>query len=136
MAMHTPLQDFRFVTLWRRNLELRDRWEKVADINDIVLIHVEDQPQAFARIESIEPDVKRDWYHVKLLILQVPLMVVTWILKNDYINGEIFTMEGRAMRLDLVQCPELPNSAPDTDDAEEPAPKKGKVISLNDLKKK
>lgn len=108
----------------------------MADINDIVLIYVEDKPQIFARIESIEPDVKRDWYHIKLLILQIPLMVVTWILKNDYINGETFTMEGKPMRLELVQSPEPQDSAPAPDDIEEPPPQKGKVISLNDLKKK
>lgn len=109
----------------------------MADINDIVLIYVEDKPQIFARIESIDPDVKRDWYHIKLLILQIPLMVVTWILKNDYINGETFTMEGKPMRLELVQSPEPHDSAPASDDTKKPSPpQKGKVISLNDLKKK
>jgi hypothetical protein len=37
--------------------------------NDIVLIYLENSPLAFARIESIEPDIKRGWFHVKLLLL-------------------------------------------------------------------
>jgi len=45
--------------------------------NDIVLIYLEDNPLTFARIESIEADHKPDWYHVKFLMLQIPLQVVT-----------------------------------------------------------
>jgi hypothetical protein len=37
---------------------------------DIVLIYFEDQPVTFARIEKISQDIKKDWYHVKLLMLQ------------------------------------------------------------------
>ena len=50
--------------------------------NDLVLVYFEDQPLFYARIEDISPDVKKDWYHVKLLVLQVPLQVVTWILRD------------------------------------------------------
>ena len=64
----------------------------MATINDIVLIYFEDSPLIFARIEDISPDVKKDWYLVKLMILQVPLQVVTWILREEYINGTEFTI--------------------------------------------
>ena len=74
--------------------------------NEIVLIYFEDKPLVFARIEEILPDVKANWYHVKLLMLQVPLQLVTWILRDVYINGEQFTMDGKKMRLELVQNPE------------------------------
>ena len=73
--------------------------------NDLVLIYFEDKPLAFARIESILPDSKKDWYHVKLLLLQVPLQLVTWILKDVYINGTEFTMNGKQMRLEKVESP-------------------------------
>jgi len=63
----------------------------MATEKDVVLIYFEDQPLAFARIEEISPDIKKDWYHVKLLFLQVPLQIVTWILKDVYINGAEFT---------------------------------------------
>ena len=110
----------------------------MTDVNDIVLIYLEDQPQAFARVEAIEPDVKRDWYHVKLLLLQIPLMVVTWILRDVYIEGETFTMEGKPMRLERVVSPDVPEAhdSPDEKADIDNGSKKGKVISLTDLKKR
>ena len=103
--------------------------------NDLVLIHYEDRPLSFARIEEILPDVKPNWYHVRLLMLQVPLQVVTWILRDAYINGGEFTMDGKRMRLELVQAPRTP-SAPDSDTAPSKKPAGKKVISISDLKKK
>ena len=101
--------------------------------NDIVLIYLEDSPLAFARIESIEPDVKKGWFIIKLLLLQIPLQVVTWILRDAYINGETFTMGGKEMRIEKVVCPEDPELAD-----EEPGPQEtnAKVIALADLKRK
>lgn len=87
----------------------------MAQENDIILIYYEGQPVSFARIESILPDVKKDWYHVKLLLLQVPLQTVTWILRDVYINGEEFTMGGNRMRMEKVEAPE----EPDADSAEQ-----------------
>jgi hypothetical protein len=108
--------------------------------NDIVLIYLEQSPLAFARIESIEPDIKRGWYQAKFLLLQIPLQVVTWILRDAYINGENFTMGGKEMRIEKVICPAETQPLNDDDPAEDTdraAPeKKGKVISLADLKKK
>jgi len=70
----------------------------MAVVNDIVLIYLEDTPVSFARIESILPDAKKDWYHIKLLMLKIPLQVVTWILKDEYINGGQFNMNGKKMK--------------------------------------
>ena len=111
--------------------------------NDIVLIYFEDQPLSFARIEQILPDNKPDWYHVKLLMLQVPLQVVTWILRDRYISGDEFTMNGKRMRLERVVCPEE-NPADEPDAGEEDtgdAPVKqndgsATVISLKDKRKR
>jgi len=112
--------------------------------NDIVLIYMEDKPLVFARVEEILPDHKPNWYHVKLLFLQLPLQVVTWILRDVYINGEPYTMGGKAMRLELVEAPEtlldtdhpVPSiSKTDTQKPETGSSKGGKVISLADLKK-
>jgi hypothetical protein len=111
----------------------------VAAENDVVLIYFEDQPLAFARIEEILADSKPDWYHVRLLLLQIPLQTVTWILRDVYIDGEEFTMNGKRMRLEAVQAPE-PEQTEEI--REESPPKKrspdsgSKVISLKDLKKK
>ena len=71
--------------------------------NDVVLIYMEETPMAFARVEHIVADHKPDWFQVTLLILAIPLETVTWILREEYINGKTFTMEGKAMRLELVE---------------------------------
>jgi len=90
--------------------------------NDLVLIHIEDQPLTYARIESILADHKPDWYHVKLLMLQVPLQVVTWILKDVYIAGEEFTMGGKRMRLAKVVPPPDPDFLHPVSDEDAPPP--------------
>lgn len=111
----------------------------MATINDIVLIYFEDDPLMFARIEDILPDHKPNWYHVKLLFLQVPLQVVTWILREEYISGGEFTMNGKRMRLEKVVCPQVPDMPETETEKEKTDPEKpvsAKVISLKDLKKK
>lgn len=70
---------------------------------DVVLIHYQDKPAAYARIETIEPDVKKDWYQVTLLLLTIPAQTVTWILREEYINGTPFTMGGQPVRLGRVE---------------------------------
>jgi hypothetical protein len=112
---------------------------------DLVLVYMDDQPGFFARIESIDPDVKPEWFQVKMLVLQVPLLVITWILRSAYINGEGFTMGGRPMRLEKVVPPpdqEAPEGqeAPGEAENEAPAPpapsERPKVVSLADRRKK
>jgi hypothetical protein len=115
--------------------------KSMTGVNDIVLIHMEDQPLTFARIESIEPDVKPGWQHVKLLLLQIPLQVVTWILRDAYIDGAEYTMGGNRMRLERVECPPEPAAA-GSQGTLGPVPTPGaagsdgpKVISLADRKR-
>jgi len=112
--------------------------------NDLVLIYFEDKPLTFARVESILPDSKKDWYHVKLLLLQVPLQVVTWILKDVYISGTEFTMNGKKMRLEKVESPAEFQTSETTENLRTGSSQKehttrgksAKVISLDDLKRK
>jgi len=109
----------------------------MTDVNDVVLIYLEEKPQIFARVEAIEPDSKRGWFHIKLLLLQTPLHIVTWILRDTYINGETFTMDGKPIRLERVVSPEkLAVPQPSTSGPGEPPATKGNVISLTDLKKR
>ncbi len=109
----------------------------MATEKDIVLIHLEDQPLSFARIEDIVPDSKPDWYHVKLLLLQIPVHVVTWILRDIYLEGEEFTMNGKRMRLETINAPQTasPEDKPEDDKPLSRSSGTGKVISLRDLKK-
>jgi hypothetical protein len=109
----------------------------MAKEDDVVLIYFEDKPLSFARIEDILPDAKPNWYHVKLLLLQVPLQIVTWILRDAYINGEEFTMQGKRVRLESVVAPKT-QEEPTSSVRENKAPKdrgKAEVISFGDRKK-
>ena len=104
---------------------------------DIVLITVQEQPLCYARIEQILPDHKPDWYHVTFLLLQIPLQAVTWILRDVYIDGHEFTMGGKAMRIEKVVAPRLPDLTGDNKE-KQPSPEKNteaKVISLKDVKR-
>ena len=121
----------------------------MATEQDIVLIYHEEKPLTFARIEEILPDHKPDWYHVRLLILQVPVHAVTWILRDIYINGETFTMGGKTMRIERVEPPATDSSESKAQSGQNPSTESNdgvstfkkkqepaKVISFADLKKK
>jgi len=86
--------------------------ETMAVEGDVVLVYRQERPVVFARVEHIEPDVKKDWYHITLLLLTLPTQVVTWILRDIYINGEPFTMGGVSMRLELVPKTPITEEAP------------------------
>ena len=73
--------------------------------NDVVLVHVKEQPAFFARVEKIVNDVKPGWWQVSFLLLQVPLATFTWILDNEQIRGADFTMNGTPIRLEKVVAP-------------------------------
>lgn len=110
----------------------------VATTGDVVLIYCEEQPAFFARIEDISRDRKRDWYQVRLLVLQVPLTEVLWILRDEYINGAAFTMNGRKIRIEKVtrpQGPEPEGFPSDSDFDKKDAPVSDKVISIFDRKR-
>ena len=109
----------------------------MAGEKDVVLIYLEDQPLAFARIEEILADHKAGWYHVKLLLLQLPLQAVTWILRDAYINGDEFTMNGQRMRLEKVNFPSDGEDNAENDSQEGDADQKGdgRVIDIRSLKK-
>lgn len=120
-------------------------WDFMTAEKDIVLIYHEDQPAVFARVEDIEPDVKKDWYHIRLMLLQLPVQTVTWILKDDYINGAEFTMGGHRMRLEKIDPPEQTETEPEHDaqrqetgggQAENKEPDEKNVISLKNRKPK
>ncbi|NLA74090.1 MAG: hypothetical protein GX846_01195 [Deltaproteobacteria bacterium] len=70
---------------------------------DIVLVYFKDDPGVYARIERIEPDIKKGWYQVTLMLLTIPYQVITWILREEYINGQGFTMGGNSMRLEKIE---------------------------------
>ena len=98
--------------------------------NDVVLIYFEDNPAVFARIEAIEPDIKKDWYHVTLLLLTIPTQTVTWILRDSYIDGSPFTMEGKPVRLEPVEKAKVRVNQEDRSELKKKPGKTGAVIPL------
>jgi hypothetical protein len=106
---------------------------------DLVLIHFEDKPLCFARIETIEPDHKPGWFHVTLLMLQVPVQTATWILRDTYIDGGTFTMNAKRIRMEKVVSPTALAPAAPAATAPKKAPAKepdgAKVISFAGIRK-
>ena len=84
---------------------------------------------------------------MKLLMLQIPPTVVTWILRDSYIQGTEFTMGGKKMRLEKIVCPDdgIDDSAPDektsesnpekNNDATSESSDGAKIISLENRKR-
>lgn len=107
------------------------------EVQDLVLVHVDNKPGFYARIEEISPDVKPAWWQVKLLVLTLPLQVYHWILEADQINGKPFTMGGTPVCLEKITCPDLPSEEPPPSNEKnrEQTGKPDNVISLFDRKK-
>ena len=102
-------------------------------IGDVVLVHYEKQPAFFARIEDINADVKPGWYSVRLQVLSVPLSEVSWLLREEYINGGEFTMGGVPVRLEKVErLAAPPEPAPEKPESGGKGPR---VVSLASRKK-
>lgn len=73
--------------------------------SDLVLVHVDNKPGFYARLEEITPDVKPGWWQVKLLVLTFPLQVFTWILDEEQLDEAPFTMGGTPLRLEKLISP-------------------------------
>lgn len=101
---------------------------------DVVLIYYQDAPSVYARIEAMEPDVKKGWYQVTLLMLTIPAQTATWILREEYVNGEPFTMGGQPLRIEGVERAAPPVEPSSDDHAPEQGPSRDsspKVIPLH-----
>jgi len=112
----------------------------MAVINDLVLVHIDNKPGFYARIEDISPDVKPGWWQVKLLVLSFPLQVFTWILDSSQIDGAPYTMGGTPVRLEKIVSPveqEKPGSpaAPDKAPQGKEMKEGAKVVSLAERKR-
>ena len=98
---------------------------------DVILIHVEDKPAFFARVEELQPDVKKGWRRFRILVLTIPPQELTWILEPVQIDGEPFTMGGTPIRIERLPEPKPSESVPPEAGAETEANKpKGRVITF------
>lgn len=107
--------------------------------NDLVLVHIDNKPAFYARIEDISADAKAGWWQVKLLVLTHPCQIYTWILEESQINGAQFTMGGTPVMLEKVISPlvreEKDLGAREERKAEENKKGIGKVVAFPDRKK-
>ena len=98
---------------------------------EVILIYFQETPSLFARVESVSPDVKKNWWRMEFLPLVLPLQPITWILDDDQMHGAGFTMDKNPVRIERVESPLTSQEKP-------PAPKPpkekggGKVVSLFD----
>lgn len=108
--------------------------------SDLVLIHLENKPAFYGRVEKISPDVKPKWWRVKFLFLTFPHQITTWIIDDEQIRGADFTMAGTPIRIERVVVPEdeSPGEAFETKEgAQDPlATRKARVLSLGNKIKK
>lgn len=109
--------------------------------HDLVLVHVDNKPGFYARVEEIEPDVKPGWWQVKLLVLTFPLQLFTWILDDNQIQGEPFTMGGTPLCLEKLVSPleeeqRQKEVGPTEKDSPKPMDGGAKVVSLAERRKK
>ena len=93
-------------------------------INDLVLVYLDHKPVFYARLNDINPDVKKGWFEVELLVLTLPPQTLVWILEKAHLNGEEFTMGGSPVKLE----PFPPNPLPGPESP--PSEGKAKVIPL------
>ncbi len=106
----------------------------MAQPGEVILVTWQDKPVFFARVESVTPDVKKGWYQIKLLILQIPLATVTWIVQGEHIGGQPFTMGGETVCLHPVVAPEEPLHGPKEPETPKKSPGSSKVIAFTKKK--
>ena len=108
--------------------------------NDIILVYIENKPLFFARVEKIYPDIKPRWWRVKILVLQIPVVVATWILDNEQIRGAEFTMNGTPVRIEKIVTPvdheNENNPGIEKNGHQQKSNKQAHIISLNKNPKK
>ncbi len=100
---------------------------------DVVLVHVDDKPSFYARVEEILLDRKRGWRQLRIQVLTLPPQELTWILEPNQIDGDTFTMGGTPVRIQRLPDPQ-PSVDPETGEAvaeTEPSPAgPGQVIAF------
>lgn len=115
---------------------------------EIILIYVQEKPAFFARVEKIIPDVKKNWWRVSMIVLQVPVKIVTWIIDGEQIQGAEFTMGGIPIRIEHIEVPAHPDlseldesnsiTTPEETNRQEKqveeSPKKARILSLGSNK--
>lgn len=87
-------------------LRSRMKFKSGTKPGDLILIGM--QPGLFyGMVQSIIPNVKRDWFDFSFKLLLVPPVDVTWALRIPQMTGEIFTLNGEehfVIAVDAAAC--------------------------------
>lgn len=96
--------------------------------NSIVLIYIQSTPKFYARIEKIDPDIKPGWYHVNIKPLYIlpnnnPAENFSWLIRDVYIQGEPFTIDGTEVQI-IESPPPIETLKRNNDNTEDDAEEK------------
>jgi len=107
---------------------------KMFSVGQVILVYIKEEPGFFARVERVQPDQKKGWWQMTFLVLAIPLKTMSWILDDEQMRGQTFTMNGVAMQIKQVEAPDEEYfSAAETKTAKDkPEDKSGNVISMFD----
>jgi len=86
---------------------------------EVILIYIQEEPAFFARVEEVTADVKKGWWRMTFTILSIPLDTQSWLLDDDQMRGQAFTMNKVPVRIERVEKPASLKQ-------EQPQPKKEK----------
>ena len=73
---------------------------------EVILVYVNEEPTFFARVEEVMPDQRKGWWNLTFTMLTIPLQRVTWILDDEQMRGQNFTMNGVPMQISRVEAPD------------------------------
>jgi hypothetical protein len=59
---------------------------------DIILVGMK-EGVFYGVVQSIDKNVKKNWFNLNFKLLVIPPVDVTWILRTPQMNGEIFFMD-------------------------------------------
>jgi hypothetical protein len=108
---------------------------KMFYVGEVILVYIDNEPAFFARVEKIAPDQKKNWWQMTFLMLSIPLKTMTWILDDEQMRGQAFTMNSVPMQIKKVEAPDSEHFRdPKKRVAEESQPKGdgGNIVSMFD----
>ena len=112
----------------------------IANPEDIIIIQIDRKVNHFAYVTDIKPDHKRGWWIISFILLSPTtennFQEISWILDDQQIRGEEFTMNNIPHQLIKFEPPRKNNSSDDMDaDAPVSVPEKKPKPVLRLVKK-
>ena len=97
------------------------KFKMTTEVGDTVLIYSQEQNRIdFGRVIGIEPDIKRGWFVVSIMLLQIPFQKVNWQLVPDYFTAKVpFKMNGKFKFVGAVDFDRMLTPSPNPPKKEE-----------------